>query len=104
MGTRYKPLADTVAAKIRNMPKEEKDKFIHPMVLKAVAMKEYYDEVCSAGGKGGEIEYRGKELITINGKTPPSKAGGKKKGVGTGKAPASRRGKKAAAAPAEAEG
>merc|ERR1712066_170918 len=107
--TRYKPLADEVAAKIRNMPKEEKDKFIHPIVLKAVAMKEYYDEVSSAGGKGGEIEYRGKELVTINGRTPPGRgkgkdaanaSGGKKKAVGAGKAPASRRGKKAAAEPA----
>merc|ERR1712003_169758 len=100
-----------VAARIRMMPKEEKDKFIHPIVLKAVAMKEYYDEVSSAGGKSGEIEYRGKELVSINGRVPPSKgkgkdaasaSGGKKKGVGTGKAPASRRGKKAAAAPAPA--
>merc|ERR1719436_1907482 len=88
--TRYKPLADAVATKIRNMPKEKKDKFVHPIVLKAVAMKEYYDEVSSAGGKGGEIEYRGKELVTINGRIPPSKgkgkdaanaSGGKKKAV-----------------------
>merc|ERR1739838_879145 len=107
--TRYKPLADEVAASIRMMPKEEKDKFIHPIVLKAVAMKEYYNEVSSAGGKGGDIEYRGKELVSINGRVPPGKgkgkdaasaSGGKKKAVGAGKAPASRRGKKAAAAPA----
>jgi len=107
--TRYKPLADEVAANIRMMPKEQKDQFVHPIVLKAVAMKDYYNEVASAGGKGGDIEYRGKELVSINGKTPPgrgkgkdaaSASGGKKKAVGAGKAPASRRGKKAAAAPA----
>merc|ERR1712117_559209 len=89
--TRYKPLADEVATKIRMMPKEEKDKFIHPIVAKALAMKEYYDEVSSAGGKGGEIEYRGKKLVSINGKTPVQKtkgaggtnaAGAKKKAIG----------------------
>jgi len=102
--TRYAPLADTVAAKIRNMPKAEKDLYIHPIVQKALAVKEYYDEVStgSGGGKTGDIEYRGKELISINGKVAGgfkqagksgvNAAGGKKKGIGTGKAPASRRG------------
>merc|ERR1740129_1855540 len=55
--TRYKPLADEVAANIRMMPKEQKDQFVHPIVLKAVAMKDYYNEVASAGGKIRHIEY-----------------------------------------------
>jgi len=109
--TRYKPLADEVAAKIRNMPKEEKDKFIYPVVAKAVAQKEYYDDI-SSRGKAGEVEYRGKELASINGKVVggfkqagkagASASGGKKKAIGGGKAQ-SRRGKKAADDGAAAE-
>jgi len=99
--TRYAPLAAEVAAKQRNMTREERDAFVHPVVLKAVAMKEYYDEISvgSGGAKGGEIEYRGKELVSINGKKVVPKASGqnaagqKKKGIGGGK-PVSRRGKK----------
>lgn len=101
--TRYKPLADEVAAKIRMMPKEEKDQFIHPIVNLAVAKKAYYDEVTS---KAGEFEYRGKELVSIAGrvvggfkqagKSGASATGGKKKAIG-GTAPVSRRGKKGTA-------
>lgn len=102
--TRYAPLEAEVNRKYRALPKEEKDKFVHPVVLKSVAMKEYYDEISTGGPgggakAGGEIEYRGKELITINGKTVVGKksgqnaAGQKKKGIGGGK-PVSRRGKK----------
>jgi len=109
--TRYKPLADDRAAKIRMMPKEEKDKWLHPIVLKTLAIKEYYDDP-SHKAKSGEIEYIGKELISINGrvaggfkqagKGATNAAGKAKKGIGAGKAPASRRGKKAAAGEADA--
>merc|ERR1712060_478812 len=100
--TRYAPLAATVAAKQRNMPKEERDTWIHPIVQKAVEVKAYYDEISTGGGgKTGDIEYRGKELISVNGKVvggfgqagKTNAAGQKKKGIG-GAAPASRRGKK----------
>jgi len=99
--TRYAPLAATIAAKQRNFTREERDAFVHPIVQKAMAVKAYYDEIStgSGGGKTGEIDYKGKELISINGKVVGGfgQAGTqekKKKGVGMGKAPASRRGKK----------
>merc|ERR1719251_115520 len=64
-----------------------------------MAIQAYYAEIStgSGGGKTGEIEYKGKELISINGKVvggfgKAGTQGTKKKGVG--KAPASRRGKK----------
>merc|ERR1712242_481040 len=86
--TRYAPLEAVVKAWERNMPREEKATYVHPAVQKALAVKEYYDE----------IKYKGKELISINGKVVGGfqQAGktdgpGKKKGIGGGK-PASRRG------------
>jgi len=101
--TRYAPLAATVAAKQRNMPKEERDTWIHPIVQKAVEVKAYYDEIStgSGGGKTGDIEYRGKELISINGKVvggfgqagKNNAAGKPKKGIG-GAGAKSARGKK----------
>jgi len=99
--TRYAPLASTIAAKQRAFTREERDAYIHPIVAKAVARKEYYDEITggSGGGKAGEIEYRGKELISINGKVVGGygQAGTQKtakKGIGMGKGPKSARGKK----------
>jgi len=102
--TRYAPLTATVAAKQRNMTREERDAYIHPIVAKAVAVKEYYDEISggAGGGKTGDLEYRGKDLVSINGKVvggfgqagKTNAAGAAKKKVGMGKAPASRRGKK----------
>merc|ERR1711933_618330 len=70
-----------------------------PIVQKAMAVKAYYDEIStgSGGGKTGEIDYKGKELISINGKVVGGfgQAGTQeKKKKGIGKAPASRRGKK----------
>lgn len=100
--TRYKPLADEVAADYRKLPKEKKDEYIHPVVQKAVNRKKYYDDI-TAGGKSGEFEYRGKELVSINGRVvggfkqagKTAGGGGGKKPIGAGKAQ-SRRGKKAA--------
>jgi len=98
--TRYAPLEAVYKAWERNMPREEKATYVHPAVQKALAVKEYYDEISKGGGKAGEIEYRGKELISINGKVVGGfkQAGnqdkaGKKKGIGGGK-PVSRRGGK----------
>jgi len=101
--TRYAPLKAVLDAKQRGMNREELAAYVHPIVAKAVAIKEYYDEISTGGGgKTGDIEYRGKELISINGRVvggfgkagTTNAAGAKKKGVGMGKAPASRRGKK----------
>merc|ERR1712151_1294124 len=102
--TRYAPLAATIAAKQRNFTREERDAFVHPIVQKAMAVKAYYDEISTGGGgKTGDIEYKGKELISINGKvvggfgqvgkTGTNAAGKAKKGIGGGK-PVGARGKK----------
>jgi len=66
--TRYEALAKEKGDEWKTMSKD--DKWLHPRVKKAIAMKEYYDEV-SKGGKNGEIQYEGKKLISINGKVVP---------------------------------
>jgi len=102
--TRYKPLADEVAAKIRKMTKEEQNKFIHPIAQKALNRKKFYDDVTQNGKI--DFEYKGKELVSINGRVlggfaQAGKTGGGKKPI---KAKAkSRRGKaEPAAGPASA--
>jgi len=66
--TRYAPLEKERGDEWKLKVNDEK--WIHPKVQKALNMKEYYDEVAK-GGKTGEIEYRGKKLISVNGKVVP---------------------------------
>lgn len=88
--TRYEPLAKEVGSKINMMPADEKEKWLHPIVKRALALKEYYDEV-SKGGKSGEIEYRGKELISINGRvTGGYKQMGRRSVTSTGSKPSAK--------------
>mmetsp|Transcript_19189 Transcript_19189/g.55705 ORF Transcript_19189/g.55705 Transcript_19189/m.55705 type:complete len:807 (+) Transcript_19189:42-2462(+) len=63
--TRYAPLEKERGDEWKLKMNDER--YLHPKVQKALAMKEYYDEV-SKGGKNGEIEYEGKKLISVNGK------------------------------------
>jgi len=65
--TRYEALALERRDRFNKQPREVQEAYIPPMVTKAVKMWEYYLEV-SKGGKSGEIDYQGKELISINGK------------------------------------
>lgn len=101
--TRYAPLYATVTAKQRAMTREQRDAYVHPVVLRAVARKEYYDELAKAatkaGGASGEIDYKGKKLVSINGRVVGGfgQAGAQKKekkGISMGKGGVSRRGKK----------
>jgi len=63
--TRYAPLEKEAGDQWKLKMNDEK--YVHPKVQKALAMKEYYDEVCK-GGKSGEIAYDGKKLISVNGR------------------------------------
>jgi len=102
--TRYGPLEKEQNDYVKKMPKEEAQKWIHPKVKKAIAVMEFYKDN-SKGGKNGEIDYEGKELISVNGKMTggfkqagkrPSLGGGEKKKKGPAAAPTGARGKKGA--------
>jgi hypothetical protein len=107
--TRYAPLELENATAWKNMSKTEKDQWLHPVVKKAIARMEWYNDNAKSGGKNGEIDYKGKELISVNGrvvggfKQAGTKDGQKKKPAA---APTGARGRgKGAAKPAEeAEG
>jgi len=49
---------------------------MHPIVKKYVARREYYNEIQKKGGAQGEIEYKGKKLVSINGKVLGGRGGG----------------------------
>merc|ERR1719482_2423182 len=63
--TRYAPLAMQRDRELAKKFREEG--ILHPIVAKAIAKKEFYEQV-SKGGARGEISYEGKALISINGK------------------------------------
>merc|ERR1740121_1935366 len=54
--SRYEPLASQLAQKHRELSKD--GKWVHPAVVKAIAVKEHYGS--------GEIQYKGKEMISYN--------------------------------------
>jgi len=59
------------------MSRAEQEKYIHPIVQKALAKQDWYREK-SKGGKSGEIDYKPRKIITINGKVVGSAGGGYK--------------------------
>uniref|UniRef100_A0A7S4WA74 Pyridine nucleotide-disulphide oxidoreductase N-terminal domain-containing protein n=1 Tax=Alexandrium monilatum TaxID=311494 RepID=A0A7S4WA74_9DINO len=65
--TRYAPLEEAANAKIRQMPKAELEKFQHPKVSKALAVADFYGKHSKSGGRG-EIDYKAKDLISVEGK------------------------------------
>jgi len=98
--TRYGPLEKDANDAVKKMSKEEAQKWLHPKVKKAIAVMTFYKDN-SKGGKNGEIDYEGKELISVNGKmTGGFKQAGKRPSLGEKKkkgpaaAPAGARGKK----------
>lgn len=72
--TRYAPLAMTRDKEYRQ--KSLDGEFLHPLVSKVIARKDFYDKYAKAGGAKGEIEYHGKALISVNGKKIASAADG----------------------------
>jgi len=80
--TRYSPLEKENNDAYNKMPKAEKDKWQHPIVKKTLAKMEWYKDNAKSGGKNGEIDYKGKELVSINGKVVGGfKQAGAQKGV-----------------------
>jgi flavin-dependent dehydrogenase len=75
--TRYAPLAQEKEAEYKAMPRAEQEKWMHPVVKKALAKQEWYQEN-SKGGKSGEIDYKPRKIVTINGKVIGGAAGGYK--------------------------
>jgi len=97
--TRYKPLERENGDAWKNMPKAEKDRYVHPIVKKALGKMEWYKDNAKSGGKNGEVDYKGKELISVNGRI----VGGFKQ-AGTQKLDKDGKKKKPAAAPTGARG
>jgi len=97
--TRYKPLEAENTKLYSNMPKPEKDKWMHPIAKKALGKMEWYKDNVKPGAKSGEVDYKGKELISVNGRV----VGGFKQ-AGTQKLDKDGNKKKPAAAPTGARG
>jgi len=76
--TRYKPLEKEATEQWRNAMKAERitEENMHPYVRKYMAKRTFYQEIQKKGGAAGEIEYVGKKLVSINGKTIGGKQGG----------------------------
>jgi len=76
--TRYKPLEKERTTQWSTVMRAEKitQENMHPIVKKYVARREYYNEIQKKGGAQGEIEYKGKKLISINGKVLGGRGGG----------------------------
>eukprot|EP00928_Gymnodinium_smaydae_P015746 TRINITY_DN15831_c0_g1_i1.p1 TRINITY_DN15831_c0_g1~~TRINITY_DN15831_c0_g1_i1.p1 ORF type:complete len:840 (+),score=243.47 TRINITY_DN15831_c0_g1_i1:165-2684(+) len=72
--TRYQPLEYDRNKKYDAMARADPE-WLHPKVRKEVAKREFYQEQAKAGGAKGEIEYHGKDLISVNGR-PVAQAGG----------------------------
>mmetsp|Transcript_41888 Transcript_41888/g.66539 ORF Transcript_41888/g.66539 Transcript_41888/m.66539 type:complete len:824 (-) Transcript_41888:181-2652(-) len=66
--TRYAPLLQ-VQNKLYNQKALDDKDWNHPKVAKEIAKKAYYDEIMQGCGARGEIIYKGKKLISIEGKT-----------------------------------
>merc|ERR1719295_954761 len=81
--TRYEPLEKERGDEWKSKLKDES--WVHPVVQKALNIKAYYDEHAK-GGRNGEIEYTGKQLISVNGKIVGGfgKAGSSFKGAAAG--------------------
>lgn len=56
------------ASKFNTLSRHQQELWVHPVVRKALAVNEFYRENSTAGNKDGEIEYVGRELISVNGK------------------------------------
>jgi hypothetical protein len=65
---RYAPLAMEEEKRYKRMALDDKE-WLHPRVQKELYKKEYYDEMSKKGGAKGEIEYTGKKLHSVEGKT-----------------------------------
>lgn len=76
--TRYKPLEKERMGQWSSFLRAEKitEDVMHPIVRKYMAKKEYYSEIQKKGGASGEIEYKGKKLVSVNGKVIGAKQGG----------------------------
>merc|ERR1712226_1054243 len=76
--TRYKPLEKERTQQWSTAMRAEKitQENMHPIVKKYVARRDYYNEIQKKGGAQGEIEYKGKKLISINGKVLGGRGGG----------------------------
>jgi hypothetical protein len=111
--TRYLPLEKEWGDIWKKMTKEEQAAYLHPAVKKYMGKQDFYRENAKPGGKSGEIDYKGKELVSINGKVAGgfkqagtqklNKDGTKKKPAAAPKAKGRGRGAAAAAAEAPAE-
>lgn len=64
--TRYGPLEQQREQRFGRLSRDN-PAWLHPRVQKALAMKSYYEETAKAGGAQGEIVYRGKKLLGIQG-------------------------------------
>lgn len=86
--TRYEALAMERRIRFNKKPRKEQEAYIHPVVSKAMRMWDYFQKI-SKTGKTGQIEYRGKELISINGRVREGfkQHGGKSVTGGVGKKP-----------------